>query len=403
MKIELKATRLFYKNLEAKGRIVVNMGGAGAGKSWAILQLLLYKFLTEKNKRILIVRKTLPSLRVSTLDDFEHLLDSMGVRPLITVEKQFLNYKYKDNLIHFASIDNPEKIKSSKWSYIFMEEANEFSYGDYSMLKLRLRHPSIDGKRNQIFIAFNPIDEKHWLKYKLIDKEQDLTFIHSTYKDNSFLEQDYIDMLESIPDPNQYRVYVLGEWGRPTHLIFQNWQTVARTDFPDETMYHVIYGVDFGYSAPSAVVRCYVPRNPETEKSVYVEEILYKVNLTNEELIAAIKKVISEEHYQMPFYCDSAEPDRIKEFRQAGINAKKAYKDVRLGIDILKRYNIKILDNSKNLIRELRGYRYKLDKDGDPVEEPDKICDSHAIDAMRYACATSLRKGAIKSLRVLWV
>ena len=83
-------------------------------------------------------------------------------------------------------------------------------------------------------------------------------------------------------------------------------------------------------------------------------------------------------------FCDSAEPQRIKELYNAGLNVKPALKDVKKGIDSVKSFPLRISASSSNLIKEIKFYKWKEDKDGNILEEPVKFND-HAVDAMRYA------------------
>ena len=110
-RVEIQATPVFTKTLELDARIVLERGGAGSGKSFAVGQILLSKFLQEKKKKILILRKSLPYLRVSTYMMMKEIARSFGVEHRIEEEKVLLNWTYRDNLIHFSSLDNPEKIK----------------------------------------------------------------------------------------------------------------------------------------------------------------------------------------------------------------------------------------------------------------------------------------------------
>jgi phage terminase large subunit len=65
--IDIKATRIFFENLESDKEITVDIGGGGSSKSHSIIQMLLYKLLTEEKKKILVVRKTMPSMRTSVI------------------------------------------------------------------------------------------------------------------------------------------------------------------------------------------------------------------------------------------------------------------------------------------------------------------------------------------------
>jgi phage terminase large subunit len=86
-------------------------------------------------------------------------------------------------------------------------------------------------------------------------------------------------------------------------------------------------------------------------------------------------------------FCDNAEPKTIEELRRAGYNAKPADKDVREGIRKVKGQPLYITEKSVNLIKEIRSYKWKTDKDGKVLDEPIKFND-HAIDALRYAIFT---------------
>lgn len=377
-KVRIQATRVFFANKNATGRVVLNRGGARSSKSYSICQLLLHKLLYEQRKKILVVRKYFPSMRLSCYALWKDLVHDWGVEDVIEERKQDWNFVYGGGLIHFGALDDPEKIKSTDWNYIWMEEANEFFYDDFTVLKLRLSAPSRDKKRNQMFLSFNPVDEFSYLKTKILDgKKEDVQEIHSTFRDNPFLDDDYIQSLVDLEaqDVNYYRIYALGEWGRLEHLIYPNWDLAeCPTSFDLET----IYGLDFGFNAPTALVRC----DMNQEGDVWEKEMLYETNLTNAQLIERLGDLVENKDSQI--YADSAEPQRIEDIQNAGFNIWPADKDVRKGIDTVKRMRIHIHPESENLIKEKRSYSYKVDRAGRILDDPIKFND-HAMSAERYA------------------
>jgi len=274
MEINLTTTRVFDETMASNARYVVNRGGGGSSKTWSVLQALVVKFLTEEDKRILIIRKTLPALRDSTYSHFLKILDSLGVKSKVKEEKQFLNYFYKNNEIRFRSLDNPDKVKSSEFNYAFLEEATELSYNDFEMLDMYMRKPSVDGKRNQMFLNFNPISIYHWLKEKVVDEYSDLTEIVSTYKDNPFLPEDTKKKLESYinTDTTRYMVYAKGEWGVDSNLIFKNWKMIDL--LPLDEIEVVCGGMDFGFNDPTTLIKIY--QHKKNKSSLYLEEMLYQ-------------------------------------------------------------------------------------------------------------------------------
>ena len=119
--MNIKATKLFYLNRESKAQIVINRGGSRSSKTFSIGQLLfLERFFTQRNKKILVLRKTLPSLRISVYQDWKKFMDQYDLYNIVEENKQNLDYYYKpnNNYLHFGSLDSPEKIKSSGWNYI---------------------------------------------------------------------------------------------------------------------------------------------------------------------------------------------------------------------------------------------------------------------------------------------
>jgi phage terminase large subunit len=85
--------------------------------------------------------------------------------------------------------------------------------------------------------------------------------------------------------------------------------------------------------------------------------------------------------------CDSSEPKSIRELRIEEINvipAVKGQDSIINGINKLKSKNIHIHRDSFNIKKEIRGYKFKKEKDGNTLNVPIK-CPDHSLDAIRYA------------------
>lgn len=156
-------TTIFEKTKEAKAPVVVNVGGARSGKSYAIAQLFIYKMVTETHKVFGICRKTFPALRMTTMKPFFDLLKEYGIYNEEKHNKSFNTYEHGTNFIQFFGLDEAEKIKSAEFNYLWLEEANEFSYEDYIALKLRLSGKTKEGELNHIYLSLNPSDSHSWI------------------------------------------------------------------------------------------------------------------------------------------------------------------------------------------------------------------------------------------------
>jgi len=72
-----------------------------------------------------------------------------------------------------------------------------------------------------------------------------------------------------------------------------------------------------------------------------------------------------------------------------GFNAKHANKDVTEGIRTIKGTPLFIQQDSVNLLKELKNYRWKTDRNGNKLDSPVKFGD-HILDALRYSIFSKL-------------
>lgn len=209
----------FYPLIFNRTRFEIYWGGAGSGKSQFVTQKILYRILTERNHRVIVARKFAASNKKSTFQLFQDILESMGIIGMAKIFRSHSDMRieledFKSN-ISFIGMDDPEKIKSiAGVTMIWYEECTEGEEDEIDQLNLRLRGETKHKK--QFYLTFNPVSKEHWVKKKFFDTENDdVITLHSTYKDNRFLDQDYINNLENNFKNNQYmyQVYVLGKWG----------------------------------------------------------------------------------------------------------------------------------------------------------------------------------------------
>jgi len=160
-------TSLFELNKEAKSPIIVNVGGAGSSKSYSIAQLFIYKLVNEQDKVFGVCRKTFPALRMTSMGLMLDLLKQYGLYREHAHNKTANNYTYGNNIIWWFSLDESEKIRSTNFSAIWVEEANELDWEMYITLKLRLRQPVKEGEVNQMFLSLNPSDSFNFIAQKL--------------------------------------------------------------------------------------------------------------------------------------------------------------------------------------------------------------------------------------------
>jgi phage terminase large subunit len=210
----------FYPLISNTSRYLILYGGAGSGKSVFAAQKTVVRILSERPHKILVVRKVAKTLRQSCFAEIQSIISQWGLSEYFTVNKTDMEISCRNgNRIIFAGLDDVEKLKSIQGiTSIWEEEASELEQADHIQLDLRLRGRTKHYK--QIIQSFNPVSITHWLRDTI---DQDQTTAHrSTYKDNRFIDAEYIRLIESfkITDEYYYTVYGLGEWGVTGKTIF---------------------------------------------------------------------------------------------------------------------------------------------------------------------------------------
>lgn len=213
----------FYDKYWDESRYMLLYGGAGSGKSVFAAQKWIVRLMSENEHKLLFVRKVAKTLRNSVFAEIRGLISRWGLSALFKINKSDMEITcINGNSIIFVGIDDPEKMKSiSGITGIWIEEASELTQEDFQQLDLRLRGFTYNYK--QIVISFNPISITHWLKKVFFDKKKkNSTVLHTTYKDNRFIDDDYKTQLEELKeqDPHYYLIYCLGQWGVLGKTVF---------------------------------------------------------------------------------------------------------------------------------------------------------------------------------------
>jgi len=387
--LNLDVTPIFTKNYASDKKIKINRGGTRSSKTRSIAQIsVLWLFTGQVSRDRNIpkgvwstVRKFSTTLDATVIRDFEEELEKQELYGAIKVNKTKRTYTYGDRMVEFFGADDEKKLRGAKRNILYCNEANELEFKT-QFFQLLIR------TEDDIFIDFNPDDENVWINTELEQKRfhemKDVEVIVSTYKDNTFLPLSLIKEIEYLEktDPEFWKIYGLGEYGKMFGLIFENTNIVEA--IPTDATF-ICNGGDFGFTNdPCAILEVY-KQNGE----LWINQIEYKRGMTNP-MIADRLKELTLQNKEIVF--DSAEPKSIQELTNLGINvfpAKKGTDSIRASIDILKRYKLNITANSTDLIRELRTYKWVLDKSANPTQVPIDY-NNHLIDALRYVALNKL-------------
>ena len=366
--MEINSTVIFEKNytaLQDDGiRFIINEGGSRSSKTYSLCQMIIVYSLQNKGKVTSIIRKTFPALRATVMRDFLEIMKEMDLYDVNAHNKSEHIYSFPNgSIVEFFSVDDEQKIRGRKRDLAWCNEANELFYDDFTQLNMRT-----EGK---LIFDYNPSESASWL-YDLPKEESIL--IKSTYRDNPFLPDSIRRQIEDLKrtDESLYQIYALGEKAISKSNIYSNWTFVPHRP---SRFTQFIYGIDFGFNHPTALVRIYWH-----EKDIFIEPVIYESYLTTSDLIDRFEKLGIEKNADI--VADYARPEIIAELNNNGYNVMNANKSVKKGIDNVKTFGI-FCQEHEGLKKEYQNYKWK--KIGDQIiDEPVKLWDD-AMDATRYA------------------
>jgi phage terminase large subunit len=378
--IDIDVTPVFTANRKAyeRGyRRISNQGSTRSSKTFSLVQLMTNVALSETKKEISICSPSLTHLKKGARKDF---LDQMEASGLFKEEEfnrtdNLYTFKRTGSYIEFFGADEAGRLRGPGRDILYINEANLIPEESYTQLAIRTKQT--------IFVDYNPADEFSYV-YGLAEG-QDSKFIHSTYRNNlANLTKAQIDEIERLKDvdENLWKVFGLGLRGTSAETIYTHWKYCKGLPLKGE----LFMGMDFGFNVPTALIMI-----EYYEGAVYWDEWLFETKLTTSELVERMGPNGLDVSRTIEIFCDNAEPKTIQEICNAGFNAMPADKDVREGIRKVKGMPLYITERSANLIKEIKSYKWKTNKDGKVLDEPVKMND-HGMDAGRYGTFTKLTR-----------
>ena len=403
-------TNLWVQKLfNDRSRYIVCKGGGSSGKSYGIIQLNVYRCIVEEGHRWLVIRNVASTIKNSIFALIVEVINSYGCKGLFKINNSDMTIEcINGNKFIFSGCDDVEKLKSIQGiTDIIVEEASEIKVTDYRQLDIRMRGRGVYPK--QMFIIFNPTYITHWLKGEFFDeKKENCTVIETTYKDNRFLDDESIKVLESfkISDPYYYMVYCKGHWGIVGGSYFKEFRedihVVDPITIPDYWKRYVT--IDYGLDMLAALWIAI-----DTHNNAYIYKELYESDLIISDAAKRIKEVTGTDKIDIYY----APPDLDNRRQETGKSALDIFYEN--GLPFLKSNNsrvqgwfsvkewlkpsmikdeqtgeerlqapLKIFPCCKNLIRCFPQIQTDKNDPNDVSDTPHEL--SHVLDSIRYFC-----------------
>jgi len=259
---------------------------------------------------------------------------------------------------------------------------NEASLANEQVFKEIISRCSGEGAR--IVYDTNPDNPNHWLKQDYIDSDDDMIIdFHFKLDDNTFLSERYKKSIKSAtPTGKFYDRDILGLWTVAEGAIYADFdKNIHIVDNPPNDIVRYYAGVDWGYDHFGSIVII-----GETDDGIaYIVDGIAEQYKHIDWWIKQAKEYIAK-YGKIKFYCDTARPEHIADFKRNNINAIFANKSVIAGIEeVAKRFKENRLFYVKDTVPrfedEIYQYRWKANSTKDePLKEWDDF-----LDGLRYA------------------
>jgi phage terminase large subunit len=358
-------------------RYKVIQGGMSAGKTYAIMTLLVGYAMSYEEAKITVVGLSYGHLKDGAISDFKAVMKEGGIWDAMRWNISNSEYTFSNgSVIQFRSVDKMGA-RGPRRDVVFINEANGISYEVFRQLA--------DRSRDFAIIDYNPSAE-FWAHTELVKKKPEKTsFLILTHEDNEALSsQERDNILEHKPNDgeepsNWWIVYGLGQIGSLEGNIYKGWE-LSSADKIAERGKLIRYGLDFGFSNDeTALVAVY----DMGEKKLGLVEKIYKKGILPSQYCAELERAKVEP--SVLIVADGARPEIIAEIKRGGyrcIAADKGAGSVLRGIERVSEYQVEY--DGKDLEREYLSYAWRKKKSGESMDEPQDGND-HLMDAARYA------------------
>lgn len=377
-------TTATQKIIALKKKIRAVAGGTSASKTISILLYLIALSQCDKEKKLTsVISESTPHLKRGAIRDFKNIMQSHGYWKDKRWNATDSIYTFETgSQLEFFGADQSDKLRGARRDRAFINEANNVSLDAFDQVEVRTK--------DFIFLDWNPTNE-FWFYTEIWNIRKDVDFITLTYLDNEALSKEIVSSIEARKNRvGWWKVYGLGELGEVEGKIYKNWDIVD--EIPKYARLER-FGLDFGYSDPTAIVAIYYH-----DGGYILDEVLYQKGMQNKQLADTI---LDQEAGGTLVIADSAEPKSIDDIKLHGVNivgSEKGKDSVRNGISLVQEQRISITKRSINIIREYRNYLWKVDKDGNLISPnvPEHEF-SHSMDAIRYGLSGILKQPTFKT------
>lgn len=369
--------------------ITVLSGAKRAGKTFILILIFLAKIAERKDQNVeyIIGGATQASIRRNVLNDMERLLGKE-----LKIAKDG-SVKIFGNKVYILDGSKSDSWKKARGFTAYGALLNEGTSLNDMFVKECISRCSGEGAR--IYIDTNPENPTHFVKKDYIDKsgeklnngQLNIKAFHFTLFDNDKLDPLYVESIVKSTPPGMFTDRdIYGKWVSAQGVIYSMYNPdkhlIKREDLKKYNIKRYFCGVDWGFQHYGVINLCAMT---DEGKVLFIKE--WAETGKHIEYWLDIAKKIKKEYGDIFFYVDSARPEYLVAFQEAGIKAINANKSVLAGITeiatLLHNDKLLIVDEDVKLFKdEVYNYVWK-----EGTDEPVKAMDD-CMDSLRYAIFT---------------
>ena len=153
--MDFKYTTAISRIRRMKARKKVIQGGTSAGKTLAILAVLIN--IAAKNKtEISVVSESIPHLRRGAIKDFAKVMQWTGRWVADRWNKTLLTYHFANgSIIEFFSADSEARLRGARRQILYINEANNIDFDSYYQLALNSVPSKMEERLNSAKVAYD--------------------------------------------------------------------------------------------------------------------------------------------------------------------------------------------------------------------------------------------------------
>jgi len=271
---------------------------------------------------------------------------------------------------------------------LWLEEGSFISKYAWDIVDNTLREQGCE-----LWVTMNPENETDFLYQEFIVNGkkkygEDLFIKQLNWYNNPHLSSDAIAKIVRMRE-NDFNTYMHVYGGEclinTERHVFRNEFFVIQ-EFEEPQGIFPYYGIDFGFSDPTAGIRCYIQ-----DENLYITHEYKKTNVTLDILGYELEKSLKDYKKKGKYTAtaDNARPDLIDMLSKYGYPVKPAIKgrgSIEAGIEYIKTFKkCYVHPRCQELLKEVYNLKYKTDRHSGQIKDEIEDKNNHLVDCLRYS------------------